>query len=434
MSDNANETSQTVSSNLTTGDKQVFDQSCVNQCLKFIEDFKKGFVAKGDALLEIQALLHAAIAESDSLSQVDFKPGFRHFLELLDHAEHSEELSANRGRTILEDEPHREGSEDGSRSESIVKEKELQAKLRRRVQTEEAESEESEDEHEFVLRGKRRKLTPKRIQFFPWLQPGQYWHVTIKRAEQLTLDCYEEWSEDSKYYRGQVTATPGCPSFPLSQWTLLLEGRAPDLEKVVSGHYSTTIDPKQSQSLGKGFEIVMAQPITTHKVKTYGDWSIATDLWIEALTFIMPWKESELRGYKRYLSGFFIDVHYSLHSRIIDFDKACRLKIEGQKYLRFNSLSEFHRLEVTHLSSLGMVAFTELQQLSVLSGSGDRVSNKGIGGGKKRSETSNRGEPCHNWNRGACNKSTAECMRFHVCSKCRGGHKRGDCPMAKATK
>jgi hypothetical protein len=34
----------------------------------------------------------------------------------------------------------------------------------------------------------------------------------------------------------------------LSQWTLLLEGRAPDLEKVLLGHYSTSIDPKQTSN------------------------------------------------------------------------------------------------------------------------------------------------------------------------------------------
>ncbi|KAG2742322.1 hypothetical protein P692DRAFT_20644668, partial [Suillus brevipes Sb2] len=169
-----------------------------------------------------------------------------------------------------------------------------------------------------------------------------------------------EWSDDTKYYRGQVTATPGCPSFPLSQWTLLLEGRAPDLEKVLSGHYSTSIDPKQTQSLGKGFEITLSQPTTTHKVKTYGDWSITTDLWIEVLSFIMPWKETELRGYKQYISGFFVNVHYALHSRILNFDKACCLIVEGQKYLRFNAISKFRRLEVSHLSSLGMVAYAEL--------------------------------------------------------------------------
>ncbi|KAG2359223.1 hypothetical protein BDR07DRAFT_1292869, partial [Suillus spraguei] len=106
------------------------------------------------------------------------------------------------------------------------------------------------------------------------------------------------WAEDSKYYWGQVTSTPGCLCFPLSQWTLLFKGRTPNLEKVLSRHYSTTIDPKQSQSLRKGFKITLSQLVSTHKIKSYGDWSIATDLWIDALTFIMPWKESELQGYK----------------------------------------------------------------------------------------------------------------------------------------
>jgi hypothetical protein len=169
----------------------------------------------------------------------------------------------------------------------------------------------------------------------------------------------EEWSEDSKYYWGQVAAIPRCPSFPLSQWTLLLEGRAPDLKKILSGHYSTIIDPKQAQTLGKGFEIVLSQPTSSYKVKTYRDWSIATDLWIDALTFLMPWKELELCEDKRYLSSFFVDVHYLLHSHIIDFDKACRLKIEGQKFLCFDSIQEFRRLEVSHLSSLGMVAYSD---------------------------------------------------------------------------
>ncbi|KAG1762743.1 hypothetical protein EV702DRAFT_983532, partial [Suillus placidus] len=265
---------------------------------------------------------------------------------------------------------------------------------------------------------------------YPWLQPNTYRHLSSRRAEQLTLECYEEWSEETKYYRGQVTSTPGCPSFPLSQWTLLLEGRAPDLKKVLSGHYSTSIDPKQSQVLGKGFEITLAQPTATHKVKTYGDWSVATDLWIEALTFLMPWKEPELWGYKRYLSGFFIDVHYNLHTRIIDFDKACRLKVEGQKYLRFDSVTDFRRLEISHLSSLGMVAFGEIQQLSSASGTG-----KGPGIGKKSGQgESSRGETCNNWNRGSCDKNATNCIRFHVCSKCRGGHRRGDCPVAKESK
>ncbi|KAG1808149.1 hypothetical protein EV424DRAFT_1329059, partial [Suillus variegatus] len=201
---------------------------------------------------------------------------------------------------------------------------------------------------------------------------------------------------------------PGCPSFPLSQWTLLLEGRAPDLEKVLSGHYSTSIDPKQTQPLGKGFEITLSQPTTTHKVKTYGDWSIAMDLWIEALSFIMLWKETELRGYKHYISGFFVNVHYALHTRILNFDKVCHLKVEGQKYLHFDTISKFRRLEVSHLSSLGMVAYAELHQLNPSSGDKGNVKAGGVAR-KSRGDGSGKGEPCHNWNRGICNKSATDC-------------------------
>ncbi|KAG1747001.1 hypothetical protein EDD22DRAFT_785727 [Suillus occidentalis] len=424
MSENA-PTTQTLLSNASSniqqssGDQPSFDHNSVTQCLKFVNDYEKGIIPKGEALLEIQQILQKAISESQLLTQQDFKPGFVHFLDLLDSS--SKEPAHNGRSSHVENEPSG-GTPELPGGESVEsasdKERSLRKRLQRQAVSEEDESDESEDEHEYVLRGKRRKLTADQVVFYPWLDPDQYRHISHRRAEELTLDCYEEWSDDTKYYQGQVTATPGCPSFPLSQWTLLLEGRAPDLEKVLSGHYSTSIDPKQTQSLGKGFEITLPQPITTHKVKTYGDWSITTDLWIEALSFIMPWKESELREYKRYISGFFIDVHYALHTRILNFDKACRLKVEGQKYLHFDAISKFRRLEVSHLSSLGMVAYAELHQLNP----------------KGRADATGRGKPCHNWNRGICDKSATDCSRFHVCSRCRAGHKRTDCPLAKTTK
>jgi hypothetical protein len=430
MSENAEGSSQTISSEISTGEQWNFDQSSVNECLRFIEEYKGRNISKGEALLEIQSILQAAVRESEFLSQVDFRTGVRNFLDILDWAKGTQEVSSQ-PRVTISEEWLPQSSVDPSVSESGNKEKELWTWLWRRVLTEEEESSESEDEQEYILCGKRWKLTPEWLGFYPWLQPEQYRHLSKKRSEECTLDCYEEWSEDSKYYHGQVTATPGCLSFPLSQWTLLLEGRAPDLEKVLSGHYSTVIDPKQSQMLGKGFEIVLSQPTSAHKVKTYGDWSIATDLWVDALTFIMPWKEFELWGYKRYISGFFVDVHYSMHSRIIDFNKACRLKVEGQKYLRFDSIQEFRQLKITHLSSLGMVAFSELQQLSISTPGSGKTSR----GGKKPScqDSSSWGEACNNWNRGACDKSVGECIHFHVCSKCQGGHKRVKCPMAKAS-
>ncbi|KAG1894967.1 uncharacterized protein F5891DRAFT_960753, partial [Suillus fuscotomentosus] len=135
-------------------------------------------------------------------------------------------------------------------------------------------------------------------------------------------------------------------------------------------------------------------------VHSYGDWSIASELWIDALSFIMPWKELELRDYNRYLTGIFTDIHYSVHSYIINFDQACQLKVKGKKYLHFNDFHEFKQLETSHLSSLGMVVFTELQCPSGLPSSSDKGSGKSLNAGQKLAHTdsSSQREPCHNWN------------------------------------
>ncbi|KAG2337485.1 hypothetical protein BDR05DRAFT_1004969 [Suillus weaverae] len=107
----------------------------------------------------------------------------------------------------------------------------------------------------------------------------------------------EKWSDDPKYYHTKITTTPRCLKLSTSQWTSLLEGKAIDLDKVFTRCYSTAIDSKQTQSLGKGFELSLSQPTISHKVKSMGDWGITTDLWTQALTFIMPWCEEEVRDY-----------------------------------------------------------------------------------------------------------------------------------------
>ncbi|KAG1774676.1 hypothetical protein EV702DRAFT_1047449 [Suillus placidus] len=125
--------------------------------------------------------------------------------------------------------------------------------------------------------------------------------------------CYEEWSDDPKFYRTKITTTTGCPKLSTSQWTLFLEGKAVDLDKVFTGQYSTAIDTKQTQSLGKGFKLSLSQPTVSHKVKSAGDWGIATDLWIRVFTFIMPWREEEIQEYQDYIADIFGNHHYSVH-------------------------------------------------------------------------------------------------------------------------
>ncbi|KAG2358900.1 hypothetical protein BDR07DRAFT_1293597, partial [Suillus spraguei] len=57
-------------------------------------------------------------------------------------------------------------------------------------------------------------------------------------------------------------------------------------------------------------------------VKTAGDWGIATDIWTQALSFLMPWREEEVQSYQNYISGIFANHHYSHHEHVLDFDRA----------------------------------------------------------------------------------------------------------------
>ncbi|KAG2745150.1 hypothetical protein P692DRAFT_20669099, partial [Suillus brevipes Sb2] len=240
-------------------------------CLRIVIDYRKHKISKAKAVLGIQQVLTEAIAEGDS----SFDSGFTHYLEL--------------------DEPEEEAFRRGFR--------------RGRARSKEAEDDEEWDTESGrssrIGRGKQRKLTDDELQYCPWLDPFRFRSLSRAQGIKMALQCYEEWSDDPKYYRTKVTTTPGCPKLSTSQWTLLLEGKAVDLDKIFTGRYSTAIDSKQTQSLGKGFELSLSQPTVSHKVKSAGDWGIATDLWTRALTFIMPWREEEVREYRDYISDIF---------------------------------------------------------------------------------------------------------------------------------
>ncbi|KAG2117707.1 hypothetical protein DEU56DRAFT_747986 [Suillus clintonianus] len=387
MSDYEHPSSQTRSSAQRESAESLstsFNSEVVERCLKIVIDYRKRKISKAKAVLGIQQVLAEATTEGDP----SFDSGFSHYLEVLDAIRTDEEPESIRG---------------GSRPPR------------------------ADRSDEMFKRDKRRKLSDDELTYCPWVEPSRFCSLSRSEGIKKSLQCYEEWSDDPKYYRTKITTTPGCPKLSTSQWTLLLEGKAVDLDKVFTGRYSTAIDSKQTQSLGKGFELSLSQPTVSHKVKSAGDWGIATDLWTRALTFIMPWREEEVREYRDYMSDIFGNHFYSVHERVLDFDRAVRLLVEQQKYLRLDDFQKFDGLKSSHLSAFGMVAMQNARDTGEKSG-------KDFGGGKRQSK--GRGEPCHKWNRGECKKEANECLYFHVCDRgsCRGNHKRGECPMDKRGK
>ncbi|KIK32614.1 hypothetical protein CY34DRAFT_27185 [Suillus luteus UH-Slu-Lm8-n1] len=345
-----------------------FKPEVVEQCLKIVIDYWKHKISKAKAILGIQHVLTKAITEGDS----SFDSGFAHYLEVLNSVRTEDEPESFQGSA---------GPTRASKSANELHEPEEEV-FRRAYRRGRARSKETEDD-EFCSLSRSQGIT-------------------------MALQCYEEWSDDPKYYRTKITTTPGCPRLSTMQWSLLLEGKAVDLDKVFTRRYSTTINSKQTQSLGKGFELSLSQPTISHKVKSAGDW--------------------EVREYRDYMSNIFGNHHYSVHERVLDFDRAVRLLIEQQKFLWLDDFSKFDGLKSSHLSAFGMVAHMQSPH-----DSGDK-SGRDSGSGKRQSR--GRGEPCHKWNQGECEKEARECLYFHIYDRgsCRGNHKRGECPLDKRSK
>ena len=64
------------------------------------------------------------------------------------------------------------------------------------------------------------------------------------------------------------------PEFPDSEWVKVLQGKAVDLDVIISVIHSTITDNRATESFGD-FELQFGHLKPTKMVKTHGDWPIA---------------------------------------------------------------------------------------------------------------------------------------------------------------
>ncbi|KAG2358901.1 hypothetical protein BDR07DRAFT_1488810 [Suillus spraguei] len=187
--------------------RNSYQPEVIERCLKFIVDFRKNKITKGTAVLGIQQELEAVSDTTDS----SYTEGFAHYLEILNSVTKEVEPEKRNGSPRSSCTEERESSEI-SFSESTKR------KRRGRATSEEIESFREEEDQ---------------VKFYPWLNPTKFRFLSRSQGTRETLECYEEWSDDPKFYCTKVVTTLGCPSLTTSQWTLLLEGKAVDLHQEI---------------------------------------------------------------------------------------------------------------------------------------------------------------------------------------------------------
>ncbi|KAF8131559.1 hypothetical protein EV363DRAFT_1164942, partial [Boletus edulis] len=229
---------------------------------------------------------------------------------------------------------------------------------------------------------------------FPWEPAGSIAKRSLPPDIQQTIDLIDNWSNDPSYVVRKIMRAPGCPDFPEDQWSNIVKGLPVDLEKVLVAYYP---------------------PSRSKVVQTHGDWIVAFGMTVQAVAFAFPHRRREYTQYQNHISQLFASVQPSFHSKVVEYDKAVRLKAANQIFLRLTNYAEYEELRIIHLNPLGMGSH-----------SGEWLPERSRRGEKGAGHSPSRPEPCHKWNRGACTKSAEECNYEHCCDRrnCRGAHRR----------
>jgi hypothetical protein len=146
-----------------------------------------------------------------------------------------------------------------------------------------------------------------------------------------------------------------------------------------------------------------------------------------AIDFAFPGRKDELAKYFQYIQGLFAQIHAESAHNVINCDKAIRTFIGSARQHLFDDILSFGHIERSHLIP-GMANYQSADTAS---------KGKDVSGGSKwsRNRTSQRDKAgsylqiCRNWNKDRCSND-GTCKRVHVCSECRGNHRKSEkkCP------
>jgi hypothetical protein len=91
--------------------------------------------------------------------------------------------------------------------------------------------------------------------FFPWKVTASFIQAQLEPEVQQPLDLFDDWAADPTFVVRKILLSLGCPDFSPDQWLNIVKGYVVNLAKVLGAHYSSDVEAKQSQDLGKLFQL-----------------------------------------------------------------------------------------------------------------------------------------------------------------------------------
>lgn len=362
----------------------------VNKCTEIVQDFRSGAISKPKASF----LLQRVIPHDDSNEQ-DFLSVYETYFDMLDNFERYQRSNTERIDNVHQrltgtGSPHAEA--DGANSQPGPADSPAPFKRQHTPS--------SDDEDDGYT--KRTRLD---FNALPWNVPEDSRFVSssnLTPALQETNSLLENFSRDVKRARSSfLKCNRPIPQFPQSEWLNLLGGNAVDLDHVFSNIYTVSHNTNDVIELGKSIELLHGSSTPAKTVKTHGDWVIAWDCYVEATLFVFKHRGPELQSYGKHIQRYFASLPSQYHSRVINYDRAARIRAAQRRDVELSNFSEFTDLQIQWISNPSTSNSTQ-------------PAEPGAGKGKK----GRRSAACRRWNENRCPNSAATCNYLHVCVKC----------------
>ena len=236
---------------------------------------------------------------------------------------------------------------------------------------------------------------------------------SVEACISKTLALKAEYHIDLKAAKTNLITQPDCPNFPEGLWSDVLADRFVDLDKVYSGYYTLEPDHRHTETVGN-LDITLTSGGGAGKpdktIGTHGEWSIAFSAAKAAVLYAYPHRAEEFAQYEEFIIGQFSaldDVRE--HIKVINLDRAIRLRISRGNALSLISYGSFTDLFTRHLYSKPSTVERESK--------------------RSKSGVSTSQPICRRFNAGRC--TSDGCKYRHICSLCSGRHQAKECGTPK---
>jgi hypothetical protein len=372
----------------------------IDKCTAVVQEFRTGKVSKSRASM----LLQRSIPHDDT-NEDQFLSTYGSYFDMLDNFERYRDGNVDRINNVHQQLADAHNVEQGAADEPPGRAFAVTPAKRQRS----VSSDGGLGGDEYTRRT--------RLDFdaLPWNEfedPSIESSTNLSPALQKTHSLLENFSRDVKRARSSLlNCNRSIPQFPQAEWLNLLSGNAVDLDHVFSNIYTVSHSSNDVIELGKNVELLRGSSTPAKTVKTHGDWVIAWDTLVDATLFVFKHRKQELQTYGKHIQRYFASLPSQFHSRVINYDRAVRIRTAQRRDIELSNISEFADLQIQWISNPSGLGPSQPSESKEPKESKD---SKGKGGGGNR----RRSAACRRWNENRCPNTAAVCNYLHVCSKC----------------